>query len=725
MGSISVISESYFSDSRLSLKSATAGRERWEIKGLQSNKLLAYLLERELVSKHRVQMVTANPVTGRILVLFDALFYKGGVRELIRDALNVISIRDRDGILVDDIHSKNFLADTSSNFSSLLALIKSVDGESVIRREAVTLSALNTTFKITTPLMQGMIMACGLQGGLTFLTALGIGVVPQIGLLAVAYYTSASLEKYLEYKRKQKWTEYANAIESSLRSRSYQHIHLLPMSALAENEWGSTELTHFVKDDTEQVKRFLEHSAPNALDKGLTFTACSVLLLAVSPLAFVLAMAPLPFMYAMSGKFNRKSQLAHKNIGMHKQELNHTVINGINGLSTVKSFTAEEWEMSRLDARSNDYKNSYNNASDERLKHYGKMQFGVYLGISLPVIYSSYNVYKQTISITTFSGIAFLLPQMILSTQGLDQDYAFFQNAASSARKLKYLLDVPQENLAGEPLAIPDVKGEIRFEGVSFRYTTPPKNEHQDFDGSKQEIILKGEQPDDLLVIDNLNLTIPAGSTTAFVGGTGSGKSTLIKLLLRFYEPTKGRILLDGQDIRSINVTDLRKVLGWVSQDVYLFEGTIAENIRYGTKDATDSEIETVAKLAAATDFIEARPGRFNEEVGERGLSLSGGQRQRISVARALLKDAPILILDEATSAVDNLTESQIHREIMAKQADRTLILVAHRLSTVAKANSIYVLENGAIRESGTHKQLLAKRGVYAQLWKLQLNMPI
>ena len=619
------------------------------------------------------------------------------------------------------MNSNNFLSNNSSNFSTLTMIIKSIVGEKSIRHHAIVLSILNIVFKITTPLMQGMIMACGLKGGLPFLTDIGFGMIEQVGALAVFYYISASLDKYLEYKRKQKWTEYANKIESSLRNKSYQHIHLLPMAVLAENEWSSTELTNFVRDDSEQVKKFLEFGAPNVLDKLLTFITCSVLLLSVSPIAFLLAMIPMPFMFAMSGKFNRENQLRHKSVGIRKKELNNAIINGVNGLPTVKSFTAEEWENNRLATLNNDYEKTYNHSTNERFKHYAKLQFGFYLGVGLPIIFTTFGVYQGSIGIATFAGIAFLLPQMILATQGLDQDYAFFQSASSSAKRLKKLLTALKENVLGEKLIESEVKGEIKFEGVSFSYSSVKKTD-EELDDSKQSAVLHSNSSNNL-IIDNLTLTIPAGGVVALVGGTGSGKSTLVKLLLRFYEPTKGRILLDGKDIKNINVSDLRKSLGWVSQDVYLFEGSIGENICYGTQDASQKDIENVARLAEATDFIEGRDNQFNEEVGERGLSLSGGQRQRISVARALLKNAPILILDEATSAVDNLTESEIHKNIITQQMGRTLMLVAHRLSTVARADSIYVFENGVICESGTHKELLSLEGVYAQLWDLQLNV--
>jgi ATP-binding cassette, subfamily B, bacterial len=218
-------------------------------------------------------------------------------------------------------------------------------------------------------------------------------------------------------------------------------------------------------------------------------------------------------------------------------------------------------------------------------------------------------------------------------------------------------------------------------------------------------------------------LSVPAGATIGIVGATGSGKSTLVKLLLRFYEVQSGRILIDGIDIRELNLFDLRQCIGWVSQDVFLFHGTVAENIRYGSFDATHEQIVEAAKLAEAHEFIQQLPQGYDTIVGERGQKLSGGQRQRLAIARAILKDPPILILDEATSAVDNETEAAIQKSLTRITQNRTTIAIAHRLSTIRHANCIYVMDKGQIVEQGTHEELLFLNGVYAGLWNVQSGM--
>uniref|UniRef100_UPI00374CA706 ABC transporter ATP-binding protein n=1 Tax=Undibacterium sp. TaxID=1914977 RepID=UPI00374CA706 len=300
------------------------------------------------------------------------------------------------------------------------------------------------------------------------------------------------------------------------------------------------------------------------------------------------------------------------------------------------------------------------------------------------------------LAVGAYSVLVFLTQRLLWPLTGLAEVADMYQRSMSAIDRAMGLLNtkinIPYE---GRHLAPGSVSGELSFEHVSFGY---------------------GDSP----TLHDIQLNIPAGKTVAFVGSTGSGKSTLVKLLLRFYSAQSGRILIDGQAIDELNLQDLRRAIGYVAQDSFLTDGTIAENIAYGISDANEEAIAAAAQAAEATEFIQKLPLGFATRIGERGQKLSGGQRQRLALARAILKDPAILILDEATSAVDNETEAAIQRSLDVVSRDRTTIVIAHRLSTVRQADAIHLMEAGKIIESGTHDELLALNGGYAALWRLQ-----
>jgi ATP-binding cassette subfamily B protein len=279
---------------------------------------------------------------------------------------------------------------------------------------------------------------------------------------------------------------------------------------------------------------------------------------------------------------------------------------------------------------------------------------------------------------------------------GLGDTLDQYQRAMASTNRIFGLLNTQPKMVEGAAILETPIKGEIKFENVIFGYTP--------------------EQP----ILKGINLHIPAGETHAIIGATGAGKSTIIRLLLRFYDTISGQVTLDGTDIKSLSYASLRGACGYVAQDVFLFHGTVRENIRYGREQATDLEIEEAAQQAEAHDFIQSLPDGYDTVVGERGQKLSGGQRQRISLARAILRNPAILVLDEATSAVDNETEAAIQRSLAHVTKGRTSLVIAHRLSTVRDADKIWVLEAGRVTESGRHEELLQNNGLYAALWRVQ-----
>jgi ATP-binding cassette subfamily B protein len=313
------------------------------------------------------------------------------------------------------------------------------------------------------------------------------------------------------------------------------------------------------------------------------------------------------------------------------------------------------------------------------------------------LIFGGQRALNDEITVASYSVMIFMTQRLLWPMTRLGEVIDLFQRAMASTARVLDLLDTEPQIIDGtQTMPLEQVKGSLVFKSVNFAYSNG------------------------LPVTRDLSLTINAGETVAIVGATGSGKSTLVKLLLRFYEPTSGCIKLDGHDIRSLQYADLRRAIGVVSQDVFLFHGTVRQNIAYGSFDAKFEDIINAASIAEAHEFIMALPDGYDTVVGERGQKLSGGQRQRISIARAVLKDPPILVLDEATASVDNETEAAIQRSMERITVDRTTIVIAHRLSTIRHADKIFVLENGSLREEGTHDSLINSGGIYDKLWKVQ-----
>ena len=318
-------------------------------------------------------------------------------------------------------------------------------------------------------------------------------------------------------------------------------------------------------------------------------------------------------------------------------------------------------------------------------------------GFLFTFVYGGLQALNGSLNVGAYGVLVFLTQRLLWPLTDLAKTIDLFERAMASSRRIFGVLEAPVEVLDDGHLSMPEpVSGEIAFKDVQFRFT-----------GSNAGL-------------SDFSLLVPAGKTTALVGVTGSGKSTAAKLLLRFYEANNGTITLDNIDITALSLLELRSQIGFVGQDVFMFDGTIGDNIRYGNTDCTDAQMNAAARAAQALDFISALPDGMDTLVGERGVKLSGGQRQRLSLARAIVKDPPVLILDEATSAVDNETEAAIQLALEEVSQDRTVLVIAHRLSTIVNADNIVVLDAGRIVEQGTHSELLQLQQAYSKQWLLQ-----
>jgi ATP-binding cassette, subfamily B, bacterial len=406
---------------------------------------------------------------------------------------------------------------------------------------------------------------------------------------------------------------------------------------------------------------------------------------------------PMPVVVWGSAWFQRRLAPYYAGVRERVGILNARLANNLGGIATIKAYTAEAFETEQVRRESDAYRESNRRAIRVSAAFVPLIRMVILVGFTATLLYGGMEAVRGTLTVGTYSVLVFLTQRLLWPLTRLGETLDQYQRAMASTNRVMSLLDTPFEIHAGDrALPAAEVRGAVELRGVTFAYG--------------------GAAP----ALRDVSLSVPAGWTVGVVGSTGSGKSTLIKLLLRLYEVETGEITLDGVPIRALRLEDLRGAVGLVSQDVFLFHGTVRENIVYGSWGATDAEVERAARLAEAHDFVERLPRGYDTVVGERGQKLSGGERQRVALARAILKDPPVLVLDEATSAVDNETEAAIQRALEQVTRGRTTVAIAHRLSTVRNADRIYVLERGRVAEQGTHDELLARGGLYGALWRVQ-----
>ena len=557
-------------------------------------------------------------------------------------------------------------------------------------------SVLNKFFDLAPPALIGIAVDVVVQKQDSIIARWGVkDTVTQFVILSVFTVIIWVLESIFEYAYARSWRNLAQRIQHDLRLDAYSHLQNLELAYFEERSTGG--LLSIISDDINQLERFLDVGANDLIQVFTTVLMISGAFFYFAPSVAWMAMLPIPFILWGSFAFQKLLAPRYGEVREKVGLLNARLANNLSGITTIKSFTAEEYEMGRLAQESEGYRQSNRKAIALSAAFVPLIRMIILAGFTALLFYGGLEAMNGRMSVGTYSVLIFLIQRLLWPLTRLGDTFDQYQRAMASTNRVMNLLDTPLAIHPGEkPLPIASVKGDVQLQNITFSY--------------------QGYRP----VVENLSLHIPAGKTIAIVGSTGSGKSTLVKLLLRFYEVQAGEITVDGIDIRELSFQDLRAAIGLVSQDVFLFHGTVAENIAYGSFDATYSAIEAAAKVAEAHEFIMQLPQGYETIVGERGQKLSGGQRQRIAIARAVLKNPPILILDEATSAVDNETEAAIQRSLERITQNRTTIAIAHRLSTIRNADQIYVMEFGKLVENGTHEELLALNGIYNNLWKVQ-----
>jgi len=561
---------------------------------------------------------------------------------------------------------------------------------------ATLFSILNKIFDLAPPLLIGAAVDVVARQEESVLSNYGYtDPKEQLIILSILTVIIWVLESLFEYIYGVLWRNLAQTVQHELRIDAYSHIQELEMAWFSDQSKG--ELMSILNDDINQLERFLDKGANELLQVGTTVVAISAIFFYISPEIAIYSIIPIPVIIWGSFRFQSRIGPHYAEVRKEVGLLNALLSNNLSGISTIKSFTSEELEIERVRAASQAYREANRRAIRLSAAFVPLIRMAILVGFTATLLHGGLVTLNGGMEVASYSVMIFMMQRLLWPLTRLGETFDLYQRAMVSTTRVLNLLETEISVQEGDKeLDITKVKGDIKFEDINFAY--PERDE----------------------VISNLSLAIKPGTTQAIVGSTGSGKTTLIRLLLRFHDPSSGSISLDGDEIKELRVKSLRSSISLVTQTIILFPGTVMQNIAYGREGAIEEEIISSAKTAEAHDFIMKLPFGYETQIGEGGHKLSGGQRQRLSIARAVLKDAPILVLDEATSSVDNETEEALQKSLEVISKDRTTIVIAHRLSTIRHSDSIIVLDEGKVIESGTHEELLENNSQYSKLWNVQ-----
>ena len=588
---------------------------------------------------------------------------------------------------------------STSNQNPIVRLYLNLRDERKLLFFAFLSSIINRILDLAPPVIIGLAVDIVVKEQNSWIGSFGIKDVPfQLVFLAFASGIVWSGESFFQYLYSVLWRNIAQISQHKLRIKAYDHIQKLDMQFFDRDNTG--RLLSILNDDINQLERFLDHGANEIIQLFVSVLIIGGTMLLVAPKIAIFAFIPIPFIFWGSIRFQKRLAPKYKDVRSKAGLLASRLNNNLGGILTIKSFTTEKWELNRLNKESLSYQKSNKSAIKLSSAFIPLIRFAILFAFIAILLIGGFQVWNKTLNVGTYSFLVFITQRLLWPLTTLGHVLDDFQRSLASINRVVDLIDTPIEIKDGnKKIDLKTINGEIIFKNIFFNYL-----------GRKS-------------TISGINFKVPAKTTIGIVGLTGSGKSTLIKLLLRIYDTNKGTISIDGIPIKDIKLKELRKCISLVSQETYLFHGTVKENIAYGSSNSSFKDLVKASKIAEAHKFIEQLPDGYRTIVGERGQRLSGGQRQRIALARAVLKDAPILILDEATASVDNETEVLIQKSLSKITKERTTLVIAHRLSTIKNADNIIVMDKGKIIESGKHDFLLKNKNVYSDLWNVQVGI--